>query len=75
VLAATTITTARSSSHGQQLEVTANIVFVACLEAKIQQSKMLVTCQRFGNLFLFGLAVFFSSDKVQSHGYLLAAVI
>ena len=25
------------------------------LETKIQQTKMLVTCQRFGDLFLFGL--------------------
>ena len=38
---------------------------------KIQQTKMLVTCQMFCDLFLFGLArgpaglaVFFSSDKM-----------
>ena len=35
-------------------------------EPKIQQTKILVTCQRFGNLFLFGLvdhglAVFLSN--------------
>ena len=35
-----------------------------CTYAKIQQTKMLVTCQRFGNLILFGLAVFYSSDKI-----------
>jgi hypothetical protein len=29
--------------------------------AKIQQTKMLVTCQRFGNLFLFGLVLQYSS--------------
>ena len=43
---------------------------------------MLVTCQRFGDLFLFGLVWQYSSvqtkynkRQVQSHGYLLAAVI
>ena len=52
--------------------------------AKIQQTKMLVTCQRFGDLFLFGLVWQYSSVqkniiKVGSKSwllvYLLAAVI
>ena len=29
--------------------------FVVALKSKIQQTKMLVTCQRFDDLFLFGL--------------------
>ena len=35
------------------------------LKPKIQQTKMLVTCQNFGDLVFIwaGLAVFFSSDK------------
>ena len=33
-------------------------------KAKIKQAKMLITCQRFADLFLFGLAVVFSSDKI-----------
>ena len=46
-------------------------------ESKIQQTKMLVTCQRFGDLFLFGLVPQYSSVqtkynqgrfKVNSHG-------
>ena len=37
--------------------VFANSIMVICGEAetKIQKTKMLVTCQRFGDLFLFGL--------------------
>ena len=31
------------------------IHFCGCLHTKIQQTKMLVTCQRVGDLFLFGL--------------------
>ena len=30
-------------------------------EAKIQKTKMLVTCQRFGDLFLFGLVLQYST--------------
>ena len=33
----------------------------AWLTSKIQQTKMLVTCQRFGELFLFGLVWQYSS--------------
>ena len=50
--------------------------------AKIKQTKMLVTCQRFGDLFLFGLIRQYSSNhktiiKVGSKSWLLllAAVI
>ena len=32
------------------------------LSTKIQQTKILVTCQRFGDLFLFGLIWQYSSD-------------
>ena len=54
-----------------------------CIATKIQQSKMLVTCQRFGDLFLFGLFWQYSSNhKTYNKGrfkviatYLLAAVI
>ena len=50
---------------------------------KIQQTKMLATCQRFGDLFLFGLIWQYSSNhKTYKKGrfkviasYLLAAVI
>ena len=47
---------------------------------KIQQTKMLVTCQRFGDWFLFGLVWPYSSNqknimKVGSKSLLLAAVI
>ena len=61
---------------------------ISAVETKIQQTMMLVTCQRFGNLFLFGLVWQYSSLQtkynkgrfkiglVLSHGYyLLAAVI
>ena len=54
-------------------------IFVGTLSAKIQQTKMLVMCQRFGVLFLFGLVLQYSSVQTKynkgSHGYLLAAVI
>ena len=51
--------------------------------AKIQQTKMLVTCRKFGDLFLFGLIWQYSSNhKTYNKGwfkvlatYLLAAVI
>ena len=33
--------------------------------AKIQQTKMLVTCQRFGDLFLFGLVWQYSSVQTK----------
>ena len=36
-------------------------VHVALPKPKIQQTKMLVTCQRFGDLFLFGLVWQYSS--------------
>ena len=47
---------------------------------KIQQTKMLVMCQRFGELFLFGLVRQYSSIqkniiKVGSKSWILAAVI
>ena len=35
------------------------------MQAKIQQTKMLVTCQRFGDLFLFGLVWQYSSVQVK----------
>ena len=35
---------------------------VASYEPKIQQTKMLVKCQRFGDLFLFGLIWQYSSN-------------
>ena len=38
-----------------------NIFYGAGAGAKIQQTKMLVTCQRFGGLFLFGLVWQYSS--------------
>ena len=34
-------------------------------QAKIQQTKMLVTCQRFGDLFLFGLVWQYSSVQTK----------
>ena len=34
-------------------------------QAKIQQTKMLVTCQRFGDLFLFGLVWQYSTNQNQ----------
>ena len=53
-----------------------NLLFV---NTKIQQTKMLVTCQRFDDLFLFGMVWQYYTnqnqyDKIQSYGYLLAAV-
>ena len=47
----------------------------ACLHSKIQQTKMLVTCQRFGDWFLFGLVWQYSShhktyNKVRYWAYL-----
>ena len=52
------------------------------MRSKIQQTKMLVTCQRFGDLFLFGLVWQFSSVlqfrqniiKVGSKSWLLTVV-
>ena len=40
--------------------------FIISLQPKIQQTKMLVSCQRFGDLFFFwtGPTVFFISDKI-----------
>ena len=35
------------------------------IQPKIQQTKMLVTCQRFGDLFLFGLVWQYSSNQNQ----------
>ena len=35
------------------------------MKAKIQQTKMLVTCQRFGDLFLFGLVWQYSSVQTK----------
>ena len=35
------------------------------LQSKIQQTKMLVTCQRFGDLFLFGLVWQYSSVQTK----------
>jgi hypothetical protein len=45
--------------------VTSWLVLDAEVRPKIQQTKMLVTCQRFGELFLFGLVWQYSS--VQSN--------
>ena len=53
------------------------------IQSKIRQTKMLVTCQRFGDMFSFGLVWQYSTNQnqynrgnmVQSHGYLLPAVI
>ena len=36
-----------------------------CLRSKIQQTKMLVMCQRFGDLFLFGLVWQYSTNQNQ----------
>ena len=40
----------------------AHVLFFLSFVAKIQQTKMLVTCQRFGDLFLFGLIWQYSSN-------------
>ena len=47
------------------------------LETKIQQTKMLVKCQRFGDLFLFGLSgsILQIRTNIIKVGLLLAAVI
>ena len=37
--------------------------FIISLQPKIQQTKMLVTCQRFGDWFLFGLVWPYSSNQ------------
>ena len=48
---------------GQPLNIVKNsVVFVVVVYSKIQQTKMLVTCQRFGDLFLFGLIWQYSSN-------------
>ena len=39
--------------------------FEVVLDPKIQQTKMLVTCQRFGDLFLFGLVWQYSSVQTK----------
>ena len=36
-----------------------------CAQSKIQQTKMLFTCQRFGDLFLFGLVWQYSSVQTK----------
>ena len=43
------------------------IVFILVfkIQPKIQQTKMLVTCQRFGDLFLFGLVWLYSSVQTK----------
>ena len=41
---------------------TIHVYNIAGLHAKIQQTKMLVTCQRFVDLFLFGLIWQYSSN-------------
>ena len=41
------------------------LAYVADLKAKIQQTKMLVTCQMFGDLFLFGLVWQYSSVQTK----------
>ena len=55
--------------------------FLHYLYTKIQQTKILVTCQMFGVLFLFGLVWQYSTnqkqynvEQVQNHSYLLATV-
>ena len=43
-----------------------NLIIIAFTSAqKIQQAKMLVTCQRFGDLFLFGLVWQYSTNQNQ----------
>ena len=37
-------------------------LYISCLIPKIQQTKMLVTCQRYGELFSFGLIWSYSSN-------------
>ena len=59
------------------------VLRVAGTAAKIQQTKMLVMCQSFGDLFLFGLVWQYSSVQTKYNKgrfkviskYLLAAVI
>ena len=55
---------------------TSRHVYFEALTSKIQQTKMLVTCQRFGDWFLFGLVWPYSSNqknimKVGSKSFLL----
>ena len=45
------------------------------LSPKIQQTKMLVTCQRFGDLFLFGLIWKYSSIHETYNIYIICFVI
>ena len=60
-----------------------NVKILEWLYAKIQQTKMLVACQRFGVLFLFGLVWQYSSVQTKYNKgrfkvmatYLLAAVL
>jgi hypothetical protein len=56
-----------SRSGGHRLVIKGFIIKYA--NPKIQQTKMLVTCQRFGDLFLFGLVWQYSSNhKTYSKG-------
>jgi hypothetical protein len=41
------------------------LVSTGSVNSKIQQTKILVTCQRFGDLFLFGLVLQYSTNQNQ----------
>ena len=74
------ITRAWQYHRMQILEMTSAPCIHNIISTKIQQIKMLLTCQRFDDLSLFGMVWQYSTnqnqyDKVQSYGYLLTVAI